>query len=376
MGWSIKKPLGGKNSFVNRTIKNPTGLLVGGGIGAVINDMRQNAQNKGAEYEREQQAIADQAAAAQGDLEAMARIEERKRQDLGLKQRGQINAFADEQQTRATDFRRGLAESLTRRGQETFNLMNPAILEDLNSRGLFTSQTARDKSQADALKEIELENQRQLTNFDTQSFNDINDIRGTGLSALLGGDQSALDAALELRKASISRRFDEADAAREQSFAEMMARRQSRDQMIQGLLGGLGSLGTAAILCFDPATLVEMETGEEKEMRDIALGDILSDGGIVVSVRDAVTEGHFFDYKGVKVTGSHAVKEDGKWIRVKESPYATSLDSGGKIRTLGTTTHRIFINGIEFADELETDDFNKISLDDSLKRLNAEMAVA
>ena len=54
-------------------------------------------------------------------------------------------------------------------------------------------------------------NQRQLMNFDTQSFNDINDIRGTGLSALLGGDQSALDSALELRKAGVQRRFDEQD---------------------------------------------------------------------------------------------------------------------------------------------------------------------
>ena len=59
--------------------------------------------------------------------------------------------------------------------------------------------------------------------------------------------------------------------------------------------------------------------------------------------------------------GAHAVKEDGKWIRVKESPLASSLPDGGKIRTLGTTTHRLFINGVEFADELETDDFNHVS---------------
>ena len=237
MGWSIKKPLGSKNSFINRTISKTLRP-------AIYSDIMANSSNKQGEYEREQRAAADQAAAAAGDLEAMARIEERKRQDLGLKQRGQINTFADEQQGRATDFRRGLAESLTKRGQDTFNLMNPSILEDLNSRGLFTSQTARDKSQADALKEIEIENQRQLLNFDTQSFNDISDIRGTGLSALLGGDQSALDAALELRKAGIQRKFDEADAAREQSFAEMLARRQSRDQMIQGLLGlGAGAFG-------------------------------------------------------------------------------------------------------------------------------------
>ena len=248
MGWSIKKPLGGGNSVVRRTVKNPTGLLVGAGLGVAANDTMQNEQNKSAEYARQQQQSADQAAAALGDLEAMARLEEQKRKDLGLQQRGQINAFADEQQGRASSFRRGLAESLTNRGRETFNLMNPAILEDLNARGLFTSQTARDQSQANALKEIELANQDQLSRFDTQSFNDINDIRGTGLSALLGGDQSALDAALELRKTGIQRKFDEADAAREQSFAEMLARRKSRDQMIQSLLGLGGNLGSAAMM--------------------------------------------------------------------------------------------------------------------------------
>ena len=252
MGWSIKKPLGGKNSFVRRNISKPGNLLLGGGLlgingaslGAGLTDVQGNFKSKMDEYNRQLAANDANAAGTLSELERMAFDEESKRQALGLKQRGQINAFADEQQGRASDFRRGLAESLTSRGRETFNLMNPSILEDLNSRGLFTSQTARDKSQSDALKEIELANQQQLMDFDTQSFNDISDIRGTGLSAFLGGDQSALDAALELRKAGIQRKFDEADAAKERSFAEMLARRQSRDQMISGLLSGLSGLGT------------------------------------------------------------------------------------------------------------------------------------
>lgn len=252
MGWSIRKPLGGSNSFVRRTARRPGNTLlgtgiglgnIGGSLGSGLTDIQENFKNKKSEYERQ---IAEGDAAAQNtlnELNRLARTEQQKREALGLKQRGQINEFADEQTTRAADFRRSLAESLTNRGRETFSLMNPAILEDLNSRGLFTSQTARDQSQANALKEIELASQGQLADFDRQSFNDISDIRSTGLSALLGGDQSALDAALELRKAGIQRRFDEADQAREQSFAEMLARRQSRDQMIQGLLGFAGGLG-------------------------------------------------------------------------------------------------------------------------------------
>lgn len=178
----------------------------------------------------------------QDQINNLAMEEEAKRKALGLQQKNQIFSFADEQQGRANTFRTGLAESLTNRGRDAFNLMNPSILEDLNARGLFTSQTARDQSQANAIKEIELANQEQLGAFDRDVFNDISDIRSSGISALLGGDQSALDAALELRKAGIQRRFDEADMAREQAMTQMLSRRQSRDQMVQGLLGLGGNI--------------------------------------------------------------------------------------------------------------------------------------
>lgn len=215
----------------------------GAGLGAGVTDMQANFKSKEAELQRQQQFAADQSAAAAGDLEAMARVEEYKRQQLGRQQQEQILGFAGEQEQRAKDYRTQLASSLASSGQEFFKQANPGILEDLNARGLFTSQTARDQEQGRLLKDIELNNQQQLMNFDTSSFNEINDIRGTALSALLGGDQSALDSALELRKAGIQRKFDEADAARQQSFAEMLARRQSRDQLIGSILGLGGSLG-------------------------------------------------------------------------------------------------------------------------------------
>lgn len=244
MGWSIKKPLGGKNSFVRRNVSKPIPALVDP-LGAAWTDIKANSQNKEAEFAREQQSIADQEAAALGDLDAMARIEEQKRQALGRQQQQQILDFAGQQEQRAKDYRTGLASSLASSGQQFFNQINPSLLEDLNARGLFTSQTARDKSQADALKEIELANQQQLMDFDTQSFNEINDIRGTGLSALLGGDQSALDAALDLRKAGIQRKFDQAAEKKEMAYAEMLAKRQSRDQLLSTIFPMLGQLGSS-----------------------------------------------------------------------------------------------------------------------------------
>lgn len=245
MGWSIKKPLGGKNSFVRRTARNPIGFALGGPVGALINDYRQQGQRNAQQYKEQQARERDAELAAQGDLAAMAREEERKRQELGLKQRGQINEFAGEIEGKGAEFRKNLAQNLSDTGQQFFNRLNPQILEDLNSRGLFTSQTARDQEQTGALADIARENEKSLMRFDTDLFNQVNDIRGTGLSAMLGGDQSALDAALQLRKAGIQRRFDEQDAAREQSFAEMMAKRQSRDNLISSIIGLGGSLGSS-----------------------------------------------------------------------------------------------------------------------------------
>lgn len=181
------------------------------------------------------------------ELYRLAAEEEAKRKALGVQQQGQINTFADELQGRATDFRGKLAQSLAETSRGTFERANPFILEDLNARGLFTSQTARDQEQGRFLGDLAREEQTQLSNFDRDIFGQINDIRGSGLSALLGGDQSALDSALALKKAGIQRSFDDADMMREQSFAAQLAKRQSKDGLLQSLIGLGGRLGAAKL---------------------------------------------------------------------------------------------------------------------------------
>jgi len=179
-------------------------------------------------------------AADAATLDALATEEEAKRQALGLQQQGQINTFADEQSARAAAYRTALAKSLSDNSAETFKRLNPAILEDLNSRGVFTSQTARDQEQGRVLGDLAREDNQRLSDFDTGTYNEINDIRGTGLNAFLGGNQSALDAALGLRKAGITRSFDVQDTNREQASAAQLANRQRRDKLLSSLiqLGG------------------------------------------------------------------------------------------------------------------------------------------
>ncbi len=254
MGWhgSIKKPLGGSGSFVNRNLAHPgpaligaatgglgLGAVTGAGLGGAFQDLTRNFQNRQNDLGR----AAGAPDAGSGNLDALAAQEEAKRQALAQQQQGQINDFANQQQGSVADFRKTLAQHLSDTAQQTFQQANPGILEDLNSRGLFTSQTARDDSQNRALQQLATQQQQQLSNFDTSEFNNINDIKGSALSALLGGNQSALDSALDLRKAGIQRSFDVADQQRQQAFQQMLAGQQNRQQMIGSILGLGGTLG-------------------------------------------------------------------------------------------------------------------------------------
>jgi hypothetical protein len=101
--------------------------------------------------------------------------------------------------------------------------------------------------------------------------------------------------------------------------------------------------------CFDPNTLIQMADGSEKKIKDIQLGDDTK-GGEVTGVFQFKASDEIHDYKGVTVAGSHYVKEDGKFIMVKDSPLSIKIDKIPVVYSLDTTGRRIFINDIEFAD--------------------------
>jgi hypothetical protein len=101
--------------------------------------------------------------------------------------------------------------------------------------------------------------------------------------------------------------------------------------------------------CFDPNTLIQMANGSEKKIKDIQLGDDTK-GGEVTGVFQFKATDEIHDYKGVTVAGSHYVKEDGKFIMVKDSPLSVKIDKIPVVYSLDTTGRRIFINNIEFAD--------------------------
>ena len=118
-----------------------------------------------------------------------------------------------------------------------------------------------------------------------------------------------------------------------------------------GKSGGSNDSGEGGYggFCFDPNTPIQMADGSEKKIKDIQLGDETK-GGEVTGVFQFKAADEIHNYKGVTVAGSHFVKEDGKFIMVKDSPIAVKIEKIPVVYSLDTSGRRIFIKNIEFAD--------------------------
>ena len=199
----------------------------------------------------------------------LAGYEEQRRSALGGQFQNQINqartgiesqygtALKGYQDTSAQR-RAALASSLTDQAQKNFQLQNPGILEDLNSRGVFSSPTAVAQAQAQAMKELELANQSKLTDFDAQQrayedelnknrLNELNQLSLAGTSANIQSQQDALDAGLDLRRGGLEATRQDAAASREETMARDLAAKQQRNQLTNSLIGVGGSLAGAAL---------------------------------------------------------------------------------------------------------------------------------
>ena len=119
--------------------------------------------------------------------------------------------------------------------------------------------------------------------------------------------------------------------------------------VIGGVIGGV--LG-----CFLPDTEITMADESKKKIIDIELKDNIKVGGNVFATAKFLIT-NLYDYKGVKVSGSHMVNENNKWIRVEDSDIAKSLGNDEHVvYTLGTQNRRIVINNILFTDYFEIDE--------------------
>ena len=113
--------------------------------------------------------------------------------------------------------------------------------------------------------------------------------------------------------------------------------------------GGGGSGGG----CFIAGTMITMADGSFKPVETVDIGDEVAVGGKVFATGKFLIN-NLYEYKGIQVSGTHMVKEDGKWTRVENSKHGVSLGNDDAIvYVFGSENRRIIINNIEFTDYFE-----------------------
>ena len=123
--------------------------------------------------------------------------------------------------------------------------------------------------------------------------------------------------------------------------------------VIGGVIGGI-------VGCFLPDTKITMADGSKKKIIDIDLKDNIKVGGNVFALgKFLITD--LYDYKGIKVSGTHMVNEEGIWKEVKDTKHGKSLGNDEHVvYTLGTEKRRILINNILFTDYFEVEEKDKL----------------
>ena len=121
--------------------------------------------------------------------------------------------------------------------------------------------------------------------------------------------------------------------------------------------GGGGSGGGG---CFIAGTMITMADGSFKAVEQVDIRDEVAVGGFVFATGKFLID-NLYDYKGIQVSGTHMVKEDGTWTRVSDSKHGKSLgDDEHIVYVFGSELRRIIINGIEFTDYFEIDEKQKL----------------
>jgi hypothetical protein len=111
------------------------------------------------------------------------------------------------------------------------------------------------------------------------------------------------------------------------------------------------------IFCFAPDTMVLMSSGKYKKIKDIKVNESVALGGRVISNGEALAT-DLFQYGDVKVTGGHAVYENGKWKRVEKTEKAYPIGKEeSSVYPIVTENHLVVTKNQVWADAFEIDNF-------------------
>lgn len=115
------------------------------------------------------------------------------------------------------------------------------------------------------------------------------------------------------------------------------------------------------LFCFSGDTVLEREDMNYVYIRDIKVGDVLSDGSKVIVKQVFYKREPLFLCKQqnlsypIKVTGEHKVKHNNKWICVKDCPeFERTFENSEYLYCITTDTGIINIEGVIFKDYSES----------------------
>lgn len=126
--------------------------------------------------------------------------------------------------------------------------------------------------------------------------------------------------------------------------------------------------------CFIAGTLVTMKDGSRKPVQMIQLGDELMYGGKVFGLGQIMVE-EVYCHKNSVVSGTHAVFENGTWLRVEESEEAIPFPIEADyvvVYPIATEHHLMYVNDVFYADFAETEQGTSVTDKDRIAYMNAD----
>ena len=109
-----------------------------------------------------------------------------------------------------------------------------------------------------------------------------------------------------------------------------------------------------------------------KPVEELKLGEELYLGGEIIGLGQAYAGDNIYEYKGSFMTGSHAIFENGSWIRARDSKYSnvTELPEDTVVYPVSCENHLMVTKDFISADYSEVD-FGEMSTEqEKLKELN------
>lgn len=121
--------------------------------------------------------------------------------------------------------------------------------------------------------------------------------------------------------------------------------------------------------CFDSETMVEMNDGTCKKIKEIQPGDILLDNNFVTSTFEVKRYDDMYSYNNVIVTGNHYVYYHNEWVQVHTIPTAIKIENykNDKVYCLNTTATYLIINKTIFSDWNDIDDLEMNDINNNQK---------